>query len=168
LRIVPRLPQPLHHAAAADCAPLVTALLAAGADSGRETSSGAPLHWAAGEGACAAAAALLAAGADANAVDADGMPPLLLAVVSGHAALVETLLSAGADARAAALPGGATVLHVAADVGDARIVAALLACATGREMAASRDADGARPRDVAVAAGDAALCALFDATAAAA
>jgi ankyrin repeat protein len=158
--------QPLHHAAAADCAALVTALVAAGADANRATSSGTPLHWAAGEGASAAAAALLASGADANAVDDDGMPPLLLAVASGHAGIVQMLLDAGADAARAALPGGVTLLHVAADVGEPRSVAALLACARGRALARARDAEGATPRDVAAAAGDAALCALFDAAAA--
>ena len=158
--------QPLHHAAAADCGALVAALVGAGADTERcSNSSGTPLHWAAGEGAAAAARALLAGGADPNALDADGMPPLLLAVVNGAAAIVEDLLASGADAHLAALPGGATVLHVAAEVGCARCVGALLTWqGGGGALAAARDAEGATPRDVAVAAGaDAALLALFDA-----
>ena len=43
----------------------------------------------------------------------------------GNSACAELLAAAGADASAA-LPGGMTALHVAADMGDARAVAAML------------------------------------------
>jgi protein DGCR14 len=156
-------PQPLHHAAAADSAELVAALVAAGADVERATASGTPLHWAAGESAARATAALLRAGAAPDAADADGMPPLLLAVAGGAGAVVEALLAAGAQPAAAALPGGATVLHVAAEGGDRRCIAALLRCAAGREMCAARDAEGFTPRDVAEASGHEDVLPLFDA-----
>jgi ankyrin repeat protein len=154
----------LHHAAAADCADLVRSLVAAGADVAQATSSGTALHWAAGEGASTAAAALLSAGADPDAADDDGMPPLLLAVAGGAGAVVEALLAAGARLSAAALPvGGATILHVAAEGGDRRCIAALIRSGEGRAMCGARDDEGFTPRDVAAASGHDDVLPLFDA-----
>ncbi len=66
----------------------------------------------------------LDAGASANAVDVDGTPALMTAVLFGDAPLVELMLQRGADANAKG-PGGATALMWA--VPDAAKVRVLLA-----------------------------------------
>jgi len=142
---------PLHAAAGTDAVPLVRALIASGASPDAALETGMALHWAAAEGAARAAACLLAHGADVDALDTDDLTPLLLAVTAGHAAVVQVLLSGGADPRKSRLPVGATILHVAADVGDENILKLLLARPSVQAMLHARDSDGCTPYDVAVA-----------------
>jgi uncharacterized protein len=75
------------------------------------------LHWAAQAGQRELVALLLSAGADPNTTSRLGVPPLLPAVVRGDAAIVQALVRAGGkgDVR---LPGGQTLLMIAARTGD--------------------------------------------------
>jgi ankyrin repeat protein len=84
--------------AAGDQAPVVQALLAAGADPNRMAPSGREtcLMLAAQAGVPAVVEALLAAGARVDGA-ADGVTPLMIAAQAGAADIVEILLRAGAD-----------------------------------------------------------------------
>jgi ankyrin repeat protein len=68
---------------------------------------------------------LLAAGADINEAAADGMSPLVLALIKKHEALAIDLLERGADPNASGT--GYTALHVASATGQAEAVRVLLA-----------------------------------------
>ncbi|KAL4437321.1 hypothetical protein ABPG75_004460 [Micractinium tetrahymenae] len=96
------------------------ALLAAGADPNRRSSSPAdapdPLHVAVAAGKLELAKAMLAAGADPNARSSSGTP-LELAAARSNVPMVAALLAAGADANAAARQG-LTPLFMAVAVGS--------------------------------------------------
>ena len=135
---------------AIDAGRLVAALVAAGGDPGAQTkSSGAPLHWAAGCDdeaamplACAAARALIRAGADVDAADARGLNAIILAGATGNVRAVELLADAGADCGVI-VGGGATVVHMIADRGDAEALESLIESGkNGVEAARNVDADG--------------------------
>jgi ankyrin repeat protein len=87
---------PLHHAAGANDADLVQALLTAGATVDARTHAGhTPLWWACNSGATETARQLLVAGADANARCREGYSPLGR-VRASDPALMELLRSHGA------------------------------------------------------------------------
>ncbi|CAM9806724.1 unnamed protein product [Scytosiphon promiscuus] len=87
-----------------------------------------PLHASICGGHLSAAKALLAAGADANFFDRqDRCPPLHAAVSRGYEDLVTHLLIGGADPNAPAVPQWeGTALHMAVEIGNEKIVSALL------------------------------------------
>ena len=74
---------PLHRAAGAGNAEIVSALLAHGADANETAKIGPPLLWAAGSGHVASMETLLAAGAEADAYDANGVTAALAAAAAG-------------------------------------------------------------------------------------
>ena len=90
---------PLHVAARSGRAPVVRALLEAGADPRAESASGAtPLHLAAQAGSAAAAAALVDHGADVDARERTwGQTPLMFAAASNRLGPVNVLMERGAD-----------------------------------------------------------------------
>ena len=86
---------PLHSAAAAGRAPVVTVLAERGADVNLADNNGdTPLHRAAGGGRAAAAGALLFFGASVNLENDSERTPLYLAVEGGHPEAARTLLEA--------------------------------------------------------------------------
>ncbi len=90
---------PLHVASQAGSAPVVEALLKAGADAKATTETGVTsLHLAALSGSTGVISALIKAGADPNAKEpAWGETPLMLAAARGRTSAVKALLQAGAD-----------------------------------------------------------------------
>ena len=102
---------PLHVASRRARAAAVRALLAAGADAGAVTSTGATaLHFAAGSGSAAAVSALLDGGADVDAREPVwGQTPLMFAAARARTEAVAVLLARGADPELAG-----TVVDVAA------------------------------------------------------
>lgn len=70
---------------------------------------------------------LLAAAADANLADEEGLSPLTLACQLGSEAVLDRLLSAPHLDMRAALPDGASALHICARYAPAAVVARLLA-----------------------------------------
>lgn len=102
---------PLHVASRRARAAAVRALLAAGADAGAVTSTGATaLHFAAGSGSAAAVSALLDGGADVDAREPVwGQTPLMFAAARARTEAVVVLLARGADPELAG-----TVVDVAA------------------------------------------------------
>ena len=92
---------PLHLASEMGSAPVVAALLRAGANANLASSAGVtPLHLAALSGNAASAKLLLDAGAAANAVEpGGGHTPLMLAAARGRTDVVRLLVSRGADLR---------------------------------------------------------------------
>ena len=95
---------PLHLAAEGGHAPVVAALLKAGADPAAATTTGVtPLHFAALAGSADAVAALLDKGANVNAREPDwGHTPLMFAAARGRTEAVRVLLTRGADASVTA------------------------------------------------------------------
>jgi ankyrin repeat protein len=89
---------PLCGAASWGHAPVLRALLAAGADPGLAEADGyTPLAWAVSGGSLDSVWMLLDAGADPNQADARGRTPLLRAAEHGQLSLVRLLLEHGAD-----------------------------------------------------------------------
>ena len=90
---------PLHVASRRARAAAVRALLAAGADAGAVTSTGATaLHFAAGSGSAAAVSALLDGGADVDAREPVwGQTPLMFAAARARTEAIVVLLARGAD-----------------------------------------------------------------------
>lgn len=66
--------------------------------------------------------ALLAGGADANAIDADGTPALMNAVIYGNAAMVRVLLDRGANPNAKDKVGSTALIQGAGDPEKARLL----------------------------------------------
>ena len=95
---------PLHVASAAGSAPVVSALVEAGADANATTTTGAtPLHFAAASGSGEAVAALLDHGAQVDAREPQwGQTPLMFAAAAGRVDAIGVLLDAGADPRVTA------------------------------------------------------------------
>ncbi|KAJ8432791.1 hypothetical protein Cgig2_011714 [Carnegiea gigantea] len=84
-----------------------------------------------------------------NAETEDGITPLLSAVAAGSLACLQQLIEAGAKVNISA--GGATPLHIAADMGDTDIINCLVKAGADPNAA---DQDGQKPIQVAAARGN--------------
>jgi ankyrin repeat protein len=126
--------RPIHFAAAAGDAAIVSALLAHSPDEANAAAaSGAlPLHFAATCRAAACAVALLQAGADPDAANAAGQTALHMAMCAGARELCEVLLAFGADVGARN-QRGLTPAQVYAERHAAPPMDAFVARITGRD-----------------------------------
>lgn len=95
-----------------------------------------------------------AAGLDLRAAADDGWPPLLVALLNGHAGMARDLLAAGAD-PAARGPGDVTAADLAAALGDAELEARLRSpsAAADARLAAAVEANDPSAAAAALAAG---------------
>lgn len=140
--------RPLHRAAAAGNAAIVRMLLAAGANPNAENTlhGFTPLHSAAASGSADCVEALIAAGADIHAKDRYGFLPLHRGVESSDAATVLALARAGSPIEEPSdSHHGNKPLHIAAQLGNAGVVEALLSL--GADPSAL-NAHGATPMDM--------------------
>jgi ankyrin repeat protein len=119
----------LHWAARRGDAELVSALVAAGANTRSETRFGAytPLHLAAERGSVVTVKALLAAGAAVDAKTATGATPLMFAAAAGDTGAIAALLDARADVNAKEHDRFQTALMFAAASGRVNAVKLLIA-----------------------------------------
>ena len=117
---------PLHKAAYAGHADLVTYLCGLGADLNAPSNSGSrPLHGAAFYGHMEATESLIDAGADVNVVNSGGYTPLLSAMAGGHIEIAQVLITNGADPNVTT-DGGQTALMVAAQAGNIELTRLIL------------------------------------------
>lgn len=127
-------------------------LLAKGANPNLRTKAGElPLHPASDSGNCKLVQLLLEHSADPNLLShgytyIDGESPLLRAARKGNHRLAWLLLRYGADADWTDAMLGQTALHVAAAMGNSRLVQVLVSANASREI---RDKQGLRPVDIA-------------------
>ncbi|CAH2055095.1 unnamed protein product [Thlaspi arvense] len=136
----------LHHAAGTGEIELLKELLSRGVPVDSQSESGTPLIWAAGHDQKEAVEVLLQHNADPNAETEDNITPLLSSVAAGSLASLELLVKAGAKANVFA--GGATPLHIAADIGDLELINCLLKAGADPNQ---KDEEGNRPLEVAAA-----------------
>ncbi|RID81156.1 hypothetical protein BRARA_A03754 [Brassica rapa] len=134
----------LHHAAGTGEIELVKELLSNGVPVDSQSESGTPLIWAAGHDQKDALEVLLEHNANPNAETEDNVTPLLSAVAAGSVACLELLVKAGAKANVFA--GGATPLHIAADIGDLELINCLLKAGADPNQ---KDEEGNRALEVA-------------------
>ncbi|CAH8305907.1 unnamed protein product [Eruca vesicaria subsp. sativa] len=123
---------------------LIKELLSRGVPVDSQSESGTPLIWAAGHDQKDAVEVLLQHNANPNAETEDNVTPLLSAVAAGSVACLELLVKAGAKANVFA--GGATPLHIAADIGDLELINCLLKAGADPNQ---KDEEGNRPLEVA-------------------
>ncbi len=127
-------------------------LLSKGADPNQRTKAGeVPLHPASDSGNCKLVQLLLEHSADPNQLShgyiyADNESPLLRATRKGNHRLVWLLLRYGADANLRDAMLGQTALHIAAAMGNSKLVQVLVAANASRDI---RDKQGLRPVDIA-------------------
>ncbi|PWA45761.1 ankyrin repeat family protein [Artemisia annua] len=116
----------LHHVAGIGHIELMELLLSVGVDVDvdSQSDSGTPLVWAAGHAQQEAVKLLLKHKADPNIETDDGVTPLLSTVAAGSLPCLELLIEAGANVNITA--GGATPLHVAADIGNTELITRLI------------------------------------------
>ncbi|PWA75248.1 ankyrin repeat family protein [Artemisia annua] len=114
----------LHHVAGIGHVELMELLLSVGVDVDSQSDSGTPLVWAAGHAQQEAVKLLLKHKADPNIETDDGVTPLLSTVAAGSLPCLELLIEAGANVNITA--GGATPLHVAADIGNTELITRLI------------------------------------------
>lgn len=139
----------LHHVAGIGHIELMELLISNGADVNSQSESGTPLIWAAGHGQQDALKLLLKHKADPNIETDDGITPLLSAVAAGSLPCLELLIEAGAKVNIIA--GGATPLHIAADIGNSELITCLLKAGADPDVT---DEDGLKPVEVAAARGN--------------
>ncbi|XP_071735465.1 uncharacterized protein [Rutidosis leptorrhynchoides] len=139
----------LHHVAGIGHIELMEILLSAGVDVNSQSESGTPLIWAAGHGQQDALKLLLKHKADPNIETDDGITPLLSTVAAGSLPCLELLIQEGAKVNIIA--GGATPLHIAADIGNTELITCLLNAGADPNMT---DEDGLKPVQVAAARGN--------------
>ncbi|XXG67161.1 hypothetical protein AAC387_Pa06g0569 [Persea americana] len=140
---------PLHHAAGIGNIELLKLLISKGIDIDSQSDAGTPLIWAAGHGQQDAVKVLLEQYANPNVETDDNITPLLSAVAAGSVHCLELLIQAGAVANISA--GGATPLHIAADIGSTEIITCLLKAGADPDFC---DEDGLKPIQVAAARGN--------------
>nr|XP_043632115.1 putative ankyrin repeat protein RF_0381 [Erigeron canadensis] len=139
----------LHHVAGIGHIELMELLISSGVDVNSQSESGTPLIWAAGHGQQDAVKLLLEHKADPNIETDDGITPLLSTVAAGSLPCLELLVEAGAKVNIIA--GGATPLHIAADIGNSELIMCLLKAGADPNMT---DEDGQKPVQVAAARGN--------------
>ncbi|XP_076883775.1 uncharacterized protein LOC143532676 [Bidens hawaiensis] len=139
----------LHHVAGIGHIELMELLISCGVDVNSQSESGTPLIWAAGHGQQETLKLLLKHKADPNIETDDDITPLLSAVAAGSLQCLDLLIQAGAKVNIIA--GGATPLHIAADIGNSELIACLLKAGADPNMA---DEDGFKPVQVAAARGN--------------
>lgn len=139
----------LHHSAGIGDIELLRFLLSKGVDIDSQSDAGTPLIWAAGHGQHDAVKVLLEHHANPNAETDDNITPLLSAVAAGSLACLELLIQAGA--RVNIIAGGATPLHIAADIGSPEIINCLLKAGADPNVT---DEDGQKAIQVAAARGN--------------
>lgn len=140
---------PLHHAAGIGNIELLRFLLSKGVDVESQSDAGTPLIWAAGHGQEEAVKVLLEHHANPNTETDDNITPLLSAVAAGSLPCLELLIKAGGDPNIKA--GGATGLHIAADIGSEEIINCLLKAGADPNIP---DEDGNKPIQVAALRGN--------------
>lgn len=129
---------PLHHAASTGSVCIVQHLLSAGANPDARASGGTPLHCAVLSGSPECVCALIDAGADIDAVNADGMTPIMQAATAPHEDALLLLLDRGATLSLAFLPGTSmNLLHVCVDQELVRACTAVLEHPGGMHLARS-------------------------------
>ncbi|KAK1295638.1 putative serine/threonine-protein kinase [Acorus calamus] len=139
----------LHHAAGIGNLELLNLLLSKEIDVDLQSDAGTPLIWAAGHGQRDAVEVLLEHHANPNSETEDDITPLLSSVAAGSLPCLELLIQAGAKPNVHA--GGATPLHVAADMGDTQVLNCLLKAGADPNIC---DEDGLKPVQVAAIRGN--------------
>ncbi|GMI65206.1 tetratricopeptide repeat 10 [Hibiscus trionum] len=138
----------LHHSAGIGNIELLKHILAKSVEVDSQSDAGTPLVWAAGHGQHDAVKVLLEHNANPNAETEDDVTPLLSAVAAGSLACLDLLIQAGAKVNITA--GGATPLHIAADLGNPELINSLLKAGADPNVI---DEDGQKPIQVAAASG---------------
>lgn len=136
----------LHHAAGTGDTDLLKFLLSKGVNVESQSDAGTPLIWAAGHAQQDSLKLLLEHNANPDAKTEDDITPLLSSVAAGSLACLELLIKAGATVNFTA--GGATPLHIAADIGSPEIINCLLQAGADPNAV---DEDGMKPVQVAAA-----------------
>eukprot|EP01029_Cantina_marsupialis_P023983 TRINITY_DN60518_c0_g1_i1.p1 TRINITY_DN60518_c0_g1~~TRINITY_DN60518_c0_g1_i1.p1 ORF type:complete len:436 (+),score=152.02 TRINITY_DN60518_c0_g1_i1:127-1434(+) len=115
---------------------------------------GTPLHCAISEGKNEILNFLLESGADINLPNADGVSPLILAVLVDQVILAMKLLEMGAS-PSTSLPGSVNCLHVCAEIGNLEMVKLIVKMHP--ELVSSKTDEGATPLMLAASASQAAI-----------
>ncbi|PRQ41797.1 putative ankyrin repeat-containing domain, acetyltransferase A, auxiliary subunit [Rosa chinensis] len=139
----------LHHSAGLGNIELLRYLISKGVDVNSQSDAGSPLIWAAGHDQPDAVKVLLEHHANPNTESDDDITPLLSSVAAGSLACLELLIQAGAKVNMSA--GGATPLHIAADIGNLEIIKCLLKAGADPNVI---DEEGLKPIQVAAASGN--------------
>ncbi|XP_047948377.1 uncharacterized protein LOC125194283 [Salvia hispanica] len=139
----------LHHSAGTGDVELLKFLLSKDVSVDSQSDAGTPLIWAAGHGQQDSVKLLLEHKANPDAKTEDDITPLLSAVAAGSLACLELLIKAGATVNFTA--GGATPLHIAADIGSPEIINCLLQAGADPNAI---DEDGLKPVQVAASRGN--------------
>ncbi|KAH6771572.1 ankyrin repeat family protein [Perilla frutescens var. frutescens] len=139
----------LHHSAGIGDIELLKFLLSKDVNVESQSDAGTPLIWAAGHGQQDSVKVLLEHNANPDAKTEDDITPLLSAVAAGSLPCLELLIKAGATVNFTA--GGATPLHIAADIGSPEIINCLLQAGADPNAI---DEDDMKPVQVAAARGN--------------
>ncbi|KAL1561868.1 hypothetical protein AAHA92_04518 [Salvia divinorum] len=139
----------LHHSAGTGDIELLKFLLSKDVSVDSQSDAGTPLIWAAGHGQKDSVKILLDHKANPDAKTEDDITPLLSAVAAGSLACLVLLIKAGATVNFTA--GGATPLHIAADIGSPEIINCLLQAGADPNAI---DEDGLKPVQVAASRGN--------------
>ncbi|XP_078435400.1 ankyrin repeat family protein [Wolffia australiana] len=135
----------LHHSAGTGNIELLNLFLAKGVNVNSHCDSGTPLIWAAGHDQVEAVKVLLNHQANPNARTDDDITPLLSAVAAGSVSCLKLLIESGAEVNIMA--GGATPLHIAADIGNSDLISILVKAGANPN---AEDEEGFKPIQTAV------------------
>lgn len=135
----------LHHVAGHDDVEAVRTLLRHGSDVNAAAGTGTPLHWASAEGAKASLEALIETGGDVDAVNDQGLSPIILAAAHGCGGCVALLAKGGADVGFILSGAGLTALHMMAEYGSLDGVQAILATGAPGVACAVQESENGKP-----------------------